>query len=64
MQPNCRVSLGAGRAKTEDGTIAGAEAVTAAAFMKLRRFILASYSVTHDSTHIIIAVPVPSVNPN
>ena len=42
MQPNCSVSLGAGRAKTDDGTMAGAVAVTAAAFRKFRRFMRAS----------------------
>jgi hypothetical protein len=40
MQPISMVSLGAGRLKTEDGTMAGAAAVTAAAFRKSLRVIL------------------------
>ena len=42
MQPNWRVSLGAGRANTDDGTMAGATAVAAAALRKLLRFMGAS----------------------
>jgi hypothetical protein len=42
MQPNCKTSLGAGRANTDDGTMVGAVAVTAAAFRKFRRFMRAS----------------------
>src|SRR5512138_4008041 len=42
MQPKRIVSLGAVRAQTGGGTRAGAEAATAAAFKKLRRFMRAS----------------------
>jgi hypothetical protein len=51
MQPNWRVSLGAGRAKTDAGTIVGATAAAAAALRKFLRFMLASRTecITHAS---------------
>ncbi len=42
MQPNWRTSLGAGRAKTDDGTMAGATAVAAAALRNDLRFMCSS----------------------
>ncbi len=67
MQPNWMTSLGAGRAKTDEGTIVGAVAETAAALMKLRRFMRASLAGNYHAPPALstllqwgqVQVPVP-----